>query len=226
MKPPDDAVRSLSQLLLPVMRYRIEKLGVEASGAFNFYRSRLATDRVFCDYEVRLAERIAGDLPLVEEIHEIGCGWGQLVFLLAWCGYRATGFEIDSRRFAGADSLHRVLGQVDPEAARRATLRNEFFPPLDRPESRSSLVIATNVVVGNPRLIEEQMLWALRRYRYAIVDIDRFCRLRRPDERQDFIAAVEGSGLRNVGLFCDAGSDGQFYLFEREGDGDAERRLA
>jgi hypothetical protein len=216
MKQLEHAVRSLTELLLPVMRYRVEKLGVDASGAFNFYRSRLEANRVFCDYEIQLVGKIFERLTAIDEIYEIGCGWGQLVFLLAWCGYDATGFEIDSRRFLGAEFLRKVLGQVDEDRVMHARLRNEFFPPLDRPQSNCSVVVATNVVIGNPELFEEQMLWALRRYRYAIVDVDRFCRLRQPDERPAFIASVERTGLRNAGLFCDAGSDGQFYLFERD----------
>ncbi len=214
MDPLDRNVVRLTSLLLPIMCYRVEKLGVDGSGAFNFYRSRLASGRVFCDYEIRLVRALIDRMPPPGEVHEIGCGWGQLVFLLAWCGYRTTGFEIDSRRFAGAEFLHRLLREIDEECGALAVVRNEFFPPLDRPDSTASLVIATNVVVSDPQLVEEQMLWALRRYRYAIVDVDRFCRLRQPAERPAFIAGVEETGLRNRGLFCDAGPEGQFHLFE------------
>lgn len=215
MKQLGHTVQSLTELLLPVMRYRVEKLGEDASGAYNFYRSRLEANRVFCDYEIQLVERIVERLPAIDHIYEIGCGWGQLVFLLAWCGYETTGFEIDSRRFLGAEFLRKVLGQIDEDRVVHARLRNEFFPPLDRPERSRSLVIATNVVVSNPELFEEQMMWALRRYRYAIVDVDRFCRLRQPEERPALIASVEQTGMTSAGLVCDAGSDGQFYLFER-----------
>lgn len=212
----DRNVVHLTSLLLPIMRYRVEKLGLEESGAFNFYRSRLESGRVFCDYEIRLVQAVIERMPSPLEVHEIGCGWGQLVFLLAWCGYRTTGFEIDIRRFRGGEFLHRLLCQIDPECGERAVIRNEFFPPLDRPDPARSLAIATNVVVSNPQFVEEQMLWALRRYRYAVLDIDRFCRLRQQEERPAFIAGVERMGLRDRGLFCDAGADGQFHLFEAD----------
>jgi hypothetical protein len=216
MKQLEGTIRSLTELLLPVLRQRITELGVDASGAYNFYKTRLDSDRVFSDYEVRLVGELVERLSSVDEIHEIGCGWGQLVFLLVWCGYEAVGFEVDARRFGGGEFLRKFLGEVNQDRVTRAKLRNEYFPPLDRPAGSCSLVISTNIIVSDPHLVEEQIVWALRRYRYAIVDVDRFCRLRRPDERQGLIAMVEQAGLKNAGLFCDAGVDGQYYLFERE----------
>ncbi|MGE5268587.1 MAG: hypothetical protein ACM3JG_02820 [Thiohalocapsa sp.] len=210
---PADAVAWLTDLLLPAMRYRAGRLGGDESGAFDFYRARIAAGQVFLDYEVRLLKAIIAQGLPIDEIHEIGCGWGQLVFLLAWNGFKATGFEVDERRFAGALCLHQILAQVDPSRTERARIRNEFFPPLDRPDPARSAVIATNVVIGNPHLFEEEMIWGLRRYRFAIIDVDRFCRQRRPEERPGLIALVEESGLRNLGPFCEAGADGTFYLF-------------
>ncbi len=215
MNAVDQAARSLEAVLLPLMRSRLEKLGIDESGAYNFYRSRLEMDRALCDYEIKLAQAIAERLASIAEIHEIGCGWGQLVFLLAWCGFKSTGFEVDERRFRGAESLLDALGNGGRDGADRAWLRFESFPPLDRPPP-GSLVVATNIVVSNPELIEEHVAWALRRYKYAIIDVDRFCRERQPADRPALFTLVEQAGLTNSGLFCDAGSDGQFYLFERK----------
>jgi hypothetical protein len=213
----------LTCLLLPIMRYRIARLGVEEAGAYEFYRTRVASGRVFGDYETRLVDTIVSQMLPVDEVHEIGCGWGQLVYLLAWRGYRATGFEIDKRRYLGAEVLHGVLRRLDADRAGLAVIRNEFFPPLDRPNPRRGLILATNVVTENPAFFEDQMLWGLRRYRYAIIDIDRFCMLRRADQYSSFIARAEEFGLRSQGLFCDAGSEGHFYLFE---SGDPDRSTA
>lgn len=207
----------LTNLLLPLARDRIELLGVDASGAFEFYRSRIANGRVFNDCEIRLVSSIVDSLLPIDEIHEIGCGWGQLTFLLAWNGYNTTGFEIDIKRYAGAEYLRRMLGEIDKERARRATVYNEFFPPLRRPDSTRSLVVSTNLVIGNPQFVEDQILWGLRRYRYAVIDIDRFCCQRNADQRPSFLARVEQAGLKNLGLFCDAGNEGQYYLFEPRG---------
>jgi hypothetical protein len=209
-----DPAAWLTDLLLPMMRYRMARLGVEASGAYDFYRIRIDSGRVFGDYELRLVDTIIARALPVDEIHEIGCGWGQLVYLLAWRGYRCTGFEMDKRRFLGADALRQILGQLDEERASRVTIRHEFFPPLRRPDPHRSLVIATNVVTENPRFFEDQMLWGLRRYRHAIIDMDRFCALRQPDQYPSFLARIEAIGLRSLGMVCDAGQEGHFYLFE------------
>lgn len=197
------------------MQRRVEELGIDQSGAYNFYRARLAKGQAFAEYEVKLVQEIVDRLADVDQIHEIGCGWGQLVFLLAAYGFEAVGFEVDVRRFAGAIALQQALEKAAPDVMLNVVLREEFFPPLDRPSGRSTLVIATNIVVSGPQVVEDQILWGLRRYKYAIIDVDRFCRKREPEERAPLIAAVEDVGMRCVGLFCDAGSDGQFHLFER-----------
>jgi hypothetical protein len=209
-----DPASWLSTVLLPVLDYRVSLLGLEESGAYDFYQARLSCRRIFADYELELAKGIVANQLPVDEIHEIGCGWGQLPILLAWCGYRTTGFEIDRRRFVGASCLLSVLQQIDPARAARVTLRREFFPPLDRPQRDRSLVIATNIVTENPKYVEEQILRGVRRYGLALFDIDRFCTLRKPHEREVFLAHLKQSGLRSRGLFFDAGRQGHFYLFE------------
>lgn len=224
MKGVADTARLPTELLLPIMRYRMASLGVEGFRAHNFYRSRRATSRVFGDYEVWLAERIVERLASIRQIHEIGCGWDQLVLLLAWCGYEVTGFEVDNRRFLGAEGLRRVIAQIDKGCTAFASLRNEFFPPLEHPGCDDTPMIATSVVVSNPGLVEDQMLWALRRSRYAIVDVDRFCCERQLHERSDFAAQAEQIGLKSAGLICDAGSSGQCCLFERYSSGNDIRR--
>jgi hypothetical protein len=211
--PLADTVAQLSALLFPLMRYRMDQLGVDGSGAFEFYRSRLAKGQAFADYEVQLVHSIIEKNLAMEEIHEIGCGWGQLMFLLAWRGFKVTGFEADERRFRSACWLSNVMAQVDEERAARVRIRNEFFPPLDRPDAAHTAVIATNVVIGNPTLFEHEMIWGLRRYRYAIVDVEHFCRQRPAEEQSTFISLVEECGLRNLGPFCEAGSTGGYYLF-------------
>ena len=146
------AVQQLSEVLLPAMRARVAEMGVEASGAFEFYRVAVERERVFNPYEIDLVNALRERLPHIDEIHEIGCGWGQLVFLLAWSGFNTTGYEIDERRYAGAMQFHRLLGQINPQLAGRAQFLNEFFPPLTRPKPMNTLAVSTNIVIGNPRL--------------------------------------------------------------------------
>jgi hypothetical protein len=215
MGPAEDTTQ-LGEIMLPLMRYRMAQLGVDASGAFRFYEYRLQSGRVFSECELMVAQAITAQGLAIDEIHEIGCGWGQLVFLFAWHGYRTTGFELDNKRFAGASYLHRILMRIDEERAGRATIRNEFFPPA-RPPAPRCLALATNLVTRHPSFVEEQILWGLRRYRYAVIDIDRFCYQRRPDERPAFLSRAGDAGLVDRGLLCDAGADGQYHLFEPGG---------
>ena len=50
--------------------------------------------------------------------------------MLAWCGYEATGFEVDNRRFLEAEMLRKVLAQIDERRTAHASSRSEFFLPL------------------------------------------------------------------------------------------------
>ncbi len=120
----DEAAVWLTELLMPMMRYRVASLGLQESGAYRFYRRRIQSGRAFKVFELRLAETIVDRVPSVEVIHEIGCGWGQLVFLLAWNGYAVTGFEVDNNRFFSADCFRRALTVVDETRGKRATILN------------------------------------------------------------------------------------------------------
>lgn len=91
--------------------------------------------------------------------------------------------------------LLKLLGEIDEDRVVHAELQNDYFPSLDLPAASHSLAISTNVIIGDPHPVEGKMVWALRRYRYAILDVDRFCRLRRSDERQDMIALLQQAGL-------------------------------
>lgn len=204
----------LNDLLLPAMRYRVETRGEAPSGAYEYYQDRLSAGSVISSYEIALAKAVAESGLEIENIHEIGCGWGQFVFLLAWCGYRAVGFEFDERRFQGADYFLRLLGQLDPERAALATIVEGPFPPVAWPEGKRDLVVATNLVNGDAAAAEESIICALHNYRYAIIDVDRFGRRRNAADRGELIARIEQNGLKNHGLLCDLLDEAQYYLFE------------
>jgi hypothetical protein len=204
----------LTEILFPLMRYRITNLGDDASGAFGVYRDRIRSERVFSESEIQLMEAIIASGPPVNDIHQIGCGWGEFIFLLAWNEYRAVGFEDNNRRFAGAEDFRRILYLLDRDRASRAAILNQSFPPRRWPDAERGLVIATNVEGDDAAGREDEIIGALPYYRYAIIDTVRFCRHRNPSERDALLSKIEESGLRNLGLFCDVDEDAQFYLFE------------
>ena len=70
----------LAAILLPAMQERIEQDGAEGSGAHNFYVQRVARGKVFLEYEIALTEKLLSCGLDITHIHEVGCGFGQLVF--------------------------------------------------------------------------------------------------------------------------------------------------
>lgn len=196
------------------MRERLATLGLIESGAYNFYRTRLESGRVFLNYEIRLLEEFGqGRLP-IGAIDEIGCGWGQFVFLLAWNGYTVRGFEKNRDRYEGARDFKRVLRRIDAARTNRATIRCQSFPPRMWLKTKDALALGTNLVGGWTARTESKVLAGLRRYRYVLLDIDRFGIKRSAGERPALVARLEEAGLTSLGLFCDLGEDGHYHLFE------------
>lgn len=208
------AVEQLTELLLPAMRARVAALGEEGSGAYNFYGSRLRQGIAFLPYEVALLDAlVAAKLP-VARIDDVGCGWGQFVLLLAWCGARSLGYEYDAQRYLAACHFLETLAPTAP-ALRLASFSRKRFPPRALGfGARDRLVITTNIVTDLADQVEQRTIRGLRRYRYAVVNLDRFCRMRGPDDRAALIAQIEAAGLTHRGVFRDVGVDGQFHLFE------------
>ena len=211
-----EGVERLTTLLLPVMAERFALLGEEGSGAYNFYKQRLLQRLVFKDYEIDLLAALAqADLP-IRQIHDVGCGWGQLVFLLAWCGCPTVGYENDRKRFASAVYFQSVLGVLDPHHMRFASVSDAHWPPPGRARGLGqTLVVTTNIVTDEADLYEEGSIAGLARYPLAVVNVDRFCRYRGEADRHLLIERFVKAGLTHRGLFCDVGEDGQFHLFER-----------
>lgn len=208
------AVEQLTELLLPAMRARVATLGEEGSGAYNFYGSRLRQGIAFLPYEIALLEALIEARLPVARIDDVGCGWGQFVLLLAWCGARSLGYEYDVKRYPTACHLLETLRVAAP-ALRLASFSRKRFPPrVVGFGTENRLAITTNIVTDLADEVEQRTIRGLRRYRYAVVNLDRFCRMRGPADRAGLVAQIEAAGMAHRGLFRDVGVDGQFHLFE------------
>ena len=208
------AVEQFSELLLPAMRARVAALGEEGSGAYNFYASRLRQGIAFLPYEIALLEALADARLPVARIDDVGCGWGQFVMLLAWCGARALGYEYDAQRYPTACHFREMLIPKAPALRLAAFSRKRFPRRVVGFGTQNRLVVTTNIVTDLADQVEQRTVLGLRRYRYAVVNLDRFCRMRGPADRAGLIAQIEAAGMAHRGLFRDVGVDGQFHLFE------------
>jgi SAM-dependent methyltransferase len=198
------------------MQQRIEQDGADGSGAYNFYVQRVAQEKVFLEYEIALAEKLLSCGLDIRHIHEVGCGFGQLVFLLGWNGFRAVGFEVDPARARTALRLQTILSRVDADLTRNVTILSEAFPSRrPRPPETEAMVLATNLVVSATATERRALVRAMRRYRFVVIDVQRFFDLRtEPGSDHETLALFAEAGFASPQLFLDLGQGGRYYLFE------------
>ncbi len=205
----------LLELLLPVIRERIERMGVEGSGAYNFYDTRAKEGRLLLGYELALAAKLLSCGLDIDRIDEIGSGFGQLVFLLGWNGFKTTGYEADGPRSTTATALRDVLDRVDPERTRNIRLFNARFPFFRAPPpGPKSLMVTTNIVYTSTERERLATLKAMRRYPFVISDVQR-CIVHRPEPEQEpeALAMFAEAGFGAPELFLDLGRGGRYFLF-------------
>ncbi len=207
---------ALDAVAAPVGLQRLEALGVEGSGAYEYYAVRLRRGTIFSPYELHLARALSAWPAAPRVVHEVGGGFGGLSILLAALGFKATCLELDVRRFGGAMALVEGLGEAFPEVRDNCRMINARFPlaPGELP-CAGAMAVITNLVFTTTAEAKAAIIAALRPYPCAIIDIDRFlvqCRSLR--ERAARLEEFEAAGL--VGEpFLDLGVNACLYRFMR-----------
>jgi hypothetical protein len=210
--PQADRLRGL---LLPAMRDLLERSGIEGSGAYNYYDVRVRKGQVFLEYEIALARKLLSCGLDIRRVDEIGSGFGQLMFLLGWNGFKAIGFEVNPLRGRTAATLHAMLQRVEPALTGNVRLIRAEFPVRFGPRPRpGAMVLTTNLVASCSRAKQLAVLRAMRRYPFVLSDVQRFFDYR-PERHQEpeALALFAEAGLRNPELFLDLGLSGRYYLF-------------
>ena len=204
------AAARLDSILMPVARMRIETMGVEDSGAYNFYEVRVGRGSLFTGYELELAERLDALDRKPSMVHEIGVGWGQFSYLLAALDINTVAVEVDRRRYAAGAALHAVIEAAAPAVAQRSRILHEKFPSPDL-EPEGAMAVATNLVFTTSPTERRAIIAALGRYESAIIDIDRFLtQLTSPDQREGVLREFAAEGMAGE-LFADLGGAACFY---------------
>lgn len=205
----------LRELLLPAMRDLLERSGIEGSGAFNYYDSRIRRGQVFLEYEIALARKLMACGLDIDRVDEVGSGFGQLVFLLGWNGFKTVGFEVNPARGRTAVALRGVLERAEPALTRNVRLIRAQFPVLAAPPPGArTMVLTTNLVASLSRPGQLSVLRAFRRYPFVLSDVQRFFDHRpEPDQEPEALALFAEAGFRKPELFLDLGAGGRYYLF-------------
>lgn len=207
-------VETLSRLLLPPLKHQADRFGASQTGLYDFYRSRLAGDVLLQRYEVAVATELVARRELVTYVDEVGSGLGQLVFLLGWNGFRARGIEADVTRASMARRLRKILEMTDPELTSNIDLLEADFPGDIEPPGTGSLVLCTNLVVSRTPAQQMEIVRAMRRYNYAVVDVQRLFVQRNDAESQAAaLALFADAGFGAPQPFLDLGSSGRYVMF-------------
>jgi SAM-dependent methyltransferase len=204
----------IKRLFLRIPQSRIQTLGETEAGAYNFYVQRMQRRNLFGDYEIAIAQQILKTGLGAQGVHEIGPGLGQLTFLLAYSGLPAIGIEIDRKRHATAALMLGAIGAAAPDVGNRCRVMFGEFPLSDSvlPPGQA-LALATNLVFTTDKATQLKILGAMRRYKSAIVDIDRLFD-RRTDEagRKLTLALIAEAGFKHIKPFLDLGDSGRYFL--------------
>jgi len=204
----------LDAVAVPLGLERMETLGVEGSGAYNFYAVRLRRGSLFSDYELALAKALLAWPKSPKIVHEIGGGLGGLALLLGALGFQATCLEVDRKRFAAAEALLDALRAVVVDLPHRCRLINARFPVADgNLPAAGAVALITNLVFTTTQEEKTEILAGLKTYPYAVIDVDRFLTYcKDSEERPARLQEFSNAGL--VGEpFLDLGASACFYLF-------------
>ena len=168
----------VGELLLSVIRRRLP-MGLEESGAGDYYAQRLARGETFPPYAQLIARAILDHKTDASAVIEIGAGLGELPFLLAAEGFETWAVERSEARFEASRELHAKLAEVDDDFVDRAhILCGEFPCPITGTSPATSIMISTGLVFDATVEHETRLVDAMLGYRHVIVDVSRLVRYR------------------------------------------------
>jgi SAM-dependent methyltransferase len=180
------------------LEQRQAKMGVDGSGLYNFYAQRVASNQMFALYELRMTRFCADKLRAFETFVEVGCGVGQLPFLMALQGQKCIGIDNDWKRAACAGDLKLHLVERYPLIAANARIMYGAFPaalPDGVDKERCVLLCNCLVFTHTP----EQALAFVREmhtYPLSIIDLTRFLQIRRDEaSRQELLDLLDAEGF-------------------------------
>lgn len=214
---PGQTVEMVREGVASVLQKRIDTLGVHGSGAYQHYSAMLQNGFNIPAYDLLAFEMLRSQAPRASAYHEIGSGIGALPFLLALNGYPAVGIEVDQRRHETAMAIWRELS-ARPETANASCrlVLGRFPEPIDQEDTSDAIAIVTDFITSQTDKQREAILAGLRRYRYALIDLQRFVRAHAQTEDQmALLKELCALGFTSVGAVPDQ-ADCAFVLLRND----------
>lgn len=194
------AIELVRETVGRVLQQRIELLGIEDSGAYDHYALMLRRGVKIPEFDLAALDVVRRCVPRLQTYHEIGSGIGILPFLLTLNGYSAVGIECDRRRHATAAAIWRELSVRAGVSSGNCRLLCGAFPEaLARADLARAIAIVTDFVTAQTAAQREEILVNLRRYRFVLLDLQRFCIIRDSRERQlELLDELRARGFRPI----------------------------
>lgn len=212
------AADEVRRAVLNTLPRRISELGVDGSGAYEHYNALLARGFPLPRHELAVLDIVREKLPQAGVYCEVGSGLGTLPFLLALSGFRSVGIERDRRRHATAEAIWAELiakTSIDP---RRCRLIEGSFPQAAKarePNRTDTALIFTDFITTQSQMQLQAIFAGMRRYRYALIDLQRFLMKREASAAQnELLKQILDRGFIELGRFEDRLRDYTLVLLE------------
>lgn len=205
----------IRQATLRILRDRVELLGIDKSGAYQHYNLLLSRGFPIPSYEIAILDLVRRRFADLDAYHEIGSGLGTLPLMLAHDGFLAVGIERDEPRHLTAVAILRDLAAGLPGIERNCRLIGAPFPDaIADLDVSGSMAILTDFVSTHSEAELVKLCEGLAKYRYVLLDLQRFCCKRESlDEQQALIEELGGYGLSPCPEQIELGSEGSYRLF-------------
>lgn len=201
---------------IQVLDERIKLLGVDRSGAYEHYNLQLEKGFPIPPGELAICDLIRRQFPSLRSYHEIGSGLGTLPLMLAYDGFAAVGIERDERRHLTALAISRELSKEFPQVEQNCRLIGAAFPDAVADlDVSDSIAIFTDFVSSQPAGDYIRLCRTLSRYRYVLLDLQRFCEKRDYKAEQDqLVEELASHGLLPRTEIIDLDGQGYYRLFD------------
>lgn len=214
---PVRALELVRETAAEVLRQRIETLGIRGSGAYEHYSAMLRQGFSVPHYELMALDIVRRQVPRLSAYHEIGSGIGILPFLLALNGFPAAGIECDRRRHETAKAIWKKISsstEVNKPVCQLILVR--FPAAAERRDTAGAIAILTDFITTQTVEQVRAIIAGLHRYRYVLVDLQRFCIKRdEVDVQFELLGELRAQGFTPTGGIIGA-TDCAFVLLRNE----------
>ena len=218
-EPPLELPELIRRETVQVLGRRVDILGIDRSGAYQHYNALLERGFPFPAYNLAIPDFIRRSVPRLRSYHVIGSGLGTLPLLLAGAGLASVGVERDEPRHLTATAImHGLAPKISGIEFNCRMIGAEFPAAVADIDVSDSMAIVTDFVSTQSPAVYAELCRGLARYRYVLLDLQRFCRKRESAAEWDgLIAELSGYGLAATPESIDLGVEGCYRLFDGQG---------